>query len=442
MKVPQERSIFNRKQPLLSAFSIFLLTLILLNFIVLNNKEKIQALIQPTPFPTRTSNSYLQEGQAFFLAGNLDAAILAYEDALINDPENVEVLTELARLQVYSSKLSTPQDSHLKLVAAMENIDLAADLDENNSQVQAIRALVYDWAAFDATITAEQYEEYLAEAAKAAELALQLDNQNALAVAFRAEVMADQLRFTQALQQAELAVSLAPNMMDTRRVYAYVLESTGNYSKAIEEYKIAAEIMPNLTFLYISIGQNYRQLQLYDHALEYFARAATINETLGIEDPLPYLAIAKTYTRQGEFFAAARNADKALSFDPTNPDLYGQLGYIQFRARNFEGSIPMLECAVEGCEVVYDEFYGVIPLVDATEEQLETLPRLTIVGLPLSNASVVYYYHYGSVLAAFNLCDKAHSIFEEIKAIYSNDELIMGIVEEGEYICELFGSDG
>ena len=441
MRIPKERSIFKSRGPIFTSLSAALLALIMLNLIALNNKEKIQAFILPTPFPTRNANSYLLEGQAFFMAGNLQGAIDAYQDALDIDPENVEVLTELARLQVYSSKLLTPQDSHVRLEEAMESIELAASLEPDNSHVQAIRALVYDWNAFDPTISAEQFEEYLADASNAASLAIQLDNQNALAIAFRAEVMADQLRWTQALQQAELAVSLEPNLMDTRRVYAYVLETTGNYSRAIEEYKNAAEIMPNLTFLYISIGQNYRQLRLYDHALEFFDKAATINTNLGIQDPLPYIAIAKTYTRQGQFFAAARNADVALSFDPTNPDIYGQLGYIQFQARNFEGSIPMLECAVQGCEVLYDEVWGVIPLVDGSEEQLDSLPRLTVVGLPLSNSSVVYYYVYGSVLAAFNLCDEAVEILDLVSAEFYNDDIIMGIVQESYTVCEILGTE-
>jgi tetratricopeptide (TPR) repeat protein len=417
---------------------VVLLALIFLNLVALNNKEKIQAAILPTPLPSRTANSYFLEGQAYFLAGNLDSAIQAYSQALTVDPNNIDLLYELARVQVYSSKLLTPQDSHERLIEARETIDKAVALDERNSQVEAIRALVYDWSAFDGSISAEEREEFLAEASQSAELAMQLDNRNALAIAFRAEVMSDQQRFTQALQWAELAVSLEPRSMDTRRVYAYVLESSGNYSKAIEEYKLAAEIMPNLTFLYISIGQNYRQLQLYDHALEYFERAATINENLGIKDPLPYLAIAKTYTRKGQFFAAALNAEVALSYDPTNPDLYGQLGYIRHQARNYEGAIPMLECAVDGCEVLYDEATGVVPLMDATDEQLATMPRLTVVGLPLSNSSVVYYYVYGSVLSAFNQCDKATEIFDLLRANYSNDDLVMGIVQEGEYVCESF----
>ncbi len=58
-----------------------------------------------------------------------------------------------------------------------------------------------------------------------------------------------------------------------------------------------------------------------------------MNEQLEILDPSPYLAIAKTYAQQGEFFAAARNAQEAIKLDPTNADLYGQLGDIYKRGQ-------------------------------------------------------------------------------------------------------------
>jgi len=381
------------------------------------------------------------EAQALVGAGNLGGAISAYKEALEFNPENVVALIELARLQVYFSRLLTPNLGYGQLLEAHDNIQLAVEMDPESSDAQAIRALVLDWLATSTSTPFEDRENYLLEANQAATIALQLDNRNALAIAFRAEILADQLRFDQATQLAQQAVALEPNSMDTHRVYAYVLESTRYYSQAIEEYKAAAEIEPNMTFLYISIGQNYRQLKLYDQALEFFARAASINKSIGIQDPLPYLAIAKTYTRQGEFFAAARNAEVALSFDYTNPDLYGQLGYIRSQARNFEGSIPMLECAVEGCEVLYDEFFGVIPMLDATEEQMQTLERIQVQGLPLNNGSVIYYYVYSSMLAAFGLCDQADKFLDLLEAEYSADPTIMAIVEENRQVCLIFEQD-
>lgn len=440
MKVPgNDRSVFRKRGQLFSLTGLLIIiALIALNITIVTTADDLELMLMGTPTPTRNSNSYLLEAQALFGAGNLGGAIDAYKEALSFNPENIEALTELARLQTYYSRLLTPNIGYAQLLEAYDNIQLAAELDPENSNVHAIRALVLDWLATNTSTPFDEREEYLLEANQAATLALQLDNRNALAVAFRAEILADQLRFEQATQLAEQAVALEPNSMDTHRVYAYILESTRYYSQAIEEYKIAASLEPNMTFLYISIGQNYRQLQLYDQALEYFDRAASINESIGIEDPLPYLAIAKTYTRQGQFFAAARNAEVALALDYTNPDLYGQLGYIRSQARNFEGSIPMLECAVEGCEVLYDEFFGVIPLVDATEEQLQTLERVQVEGLPLNNASVVYYYVYSSMLAAFGICDKAEIFLDMLETEYGGDDTIMAIVNENRQVCRIF----
>ena len=135
---------------------------------------------------------------------------------------------------------------------------------------------------------------------------------------------------------------------------------SGEYNLAIQEYDKAIAITPKLTFLYLRAGANYRQLgfqepergnqkQLFESSLTYFAKAASINEELRIQDPTPYLSIAKTYSQEGEYFIAARNVQKALEFQPDNADFYGQLGVIYFKSRNYEGSIPALQCASSGC---------------------------------------------------------------------------------------------
>ncbi len=74
--------------------------------------------------------------------------------------------------------------------------------------------------------------------------------------------------------------------MDTHRVYGYVLETVGKYNSAIQQYQEAARINPNLTFLYLRIGQNYREGILNpDRALEYFDEAARINQALSHREP-------------------------------------------------------------------------------------------------------------------------------------------------------------
>ncbi|MDA1330526.1 MAG: tetratricopeptide repeat protein [Chloroflexi bacterium] len=378
---------------------------------------EVQPLFLPTPTATRSVTSYREEGQAFFEAGNLDLAIQAYQDALAVDPTDFVGWAELARIQAYSSSTLTQENKRVRLQEALDSIETALDLNAESSIVHAVRAFVLDWSAGAAGSAAER-QAFLAQASTAALLARQLDNRNVLALAYQAEVFVDQQQYTQAFQYAELALSLEPNSLDTRRVYAYVLEASGEYGAAIDQYKGAAEVAPNLTFLYISIGQNYRQLGLYDQALEYFDRAASINAVLGIEDPLPYVAIAKTYSRQGEFFAAAANALRALEINPIDPDLYGQLGIIYFRSRNYESSVPTLKCAVEGC---------------TAEENEEA--DVAVVGMALDDATLPYYYTYGSVTAALEICDVSLPILDQLSAAYSEDPLVMGIVQENYNIC-------
>ena len=86
-----------------------------------------------------------------------------------------------------------------------------------------------------------------------------------MALAVRAEIFLDQFRYIDALDYAERAVQADPSLMDVHRVYGFVMESLGDsYVEAIEAYQDAADINPNLTFLYLNIGDNYRQLKKYD----------------------------------------------------------------------------------------------------------------------------------------------------------------------------------
>jgi cytochrome c-type biogenesis protein CcmH/NrfG len=63
----------------------------------------------------------------------------------------------------------------------------------------------------------------LAQANQVAVHAIQLEPNNPLALAFQAEILADQLNWSQALDIGAEAVSLAPDSMDVHRAYAKVL---------------------------------------------------------------------------------------------------------------------------------------------------------------------------------------------------------------------------
>lgn len=493
----------------------------------MRNTGQIQPLFLPTPGPTRTAQSYSEEAEIHFAAGDLNKAIQAYATAAELEPGNSELWAKLARIQCYSSDLLTTLDQRRdRLADARASIEEAMRVNPNSAFANAIRTLVYDWSAsaetrasigvgdvvrvqatlneegmiiadtiemIDAFAASESQENvsgqaavlfsgevesispdawviggrtvrirddtvirdpnrreaFLTEAETSALRARQLDPENGLALAFYAEVLVDQQRFAQALDLAKLAVESAgeaegPYQMDIHRVYGTVLEYHGLYLRAIEEYRQAVEVSPNLTFLYLRIGVNYRTLRDMNSALEYFDKAARTNEQLGIQDPTPYLAIGRTYLQDGEFFIAAINIERALAIDPANADFYGRLGIVYFKARNYESAIPVLKCALGGCseqetaQLICDLAFAVC---DDEGQPVDVEPK-AVVGLPLGPNSVEYYYTYGSVLAAYgghpdypDACDRAEEIFRALMSKYGDDPIVTEIVAEGRLIC-------
>lgn len=431
-----ERPHFRPEKRSLNPYRVILLIGLILGgiWILLGiDRGNIQPLFLPTPTPTRTVNSYIMEGEAQFMAGSLEAAIAAYQKAVTVEPSNSHAWAELARIQTYSSSLlSTNEDRYDRLNEALESIEQATTIDPDNAEVQAMRSFVLDWYASNPLVPPGEMQSALNDAEAAAIRALQLDNENALALAFLAEILVDQQKWAQAEETIKQAVAIEPNSMDVQRVYGYVLESLGQYRLAIEKYRESVKIHPNLTFLYIFIGRNFRSLEVHNRALDEFEKAAQINEQLGVQDPVPYVEIAKTYSRDGEFFAAALNAEKAIRINPYNPNTYGQLGIIYTKARNFEGAQPAFKCAVRGCSA--EENQVAIELMGAGVE---------VIGLPLTSGTVAFYYaQYGSVLAALsrpnqNYCPEALQVLNEVRANYPNDPIFNQIIDENIAICDL-----
>jgi len=221
--------------------------------------------------------------------------------------------------------------------------------------------------------------------------------------------------------------------MDLHRIQAYVYESLGEYNLAIQEYKEAIKITPNLTFLYIRVGKIYRFLQLFDQALDIFEKAARINDQLGISDPTPYLAIANTYMQKGDFFPAILNVKKTLVLNPENPGVYAQLGMAYQKSRNYEGAIDAFKCALLGCD----------PKLSCDVRQCDDAnnPAITIKGMPLDTDTVVFYYTYGSILSGLHrpgqddYCKQSMDILGQVKAKFASETYIMQIVKAGEDVC-------
>ena len=463
MNIYQKRDIFRRRNES-NVYRMFFWAILILGGIWLIRSVQsgdIKPLFSPTPTPTRFALSYALEGDAKFAAGQLNdfvdangkvvnGAITSYDEAAKVDPNNAKLLANLARIQTYSSAMLVSEaETKARLAEALASAKKAIALAPDDSYVQCVYAFVLDWNANPALVGDDtQVQDLLAQADRAAKRALQLDNTNTLALAFYAEVLVDQQNWTAAQQNIELALAADSSLMDVHRVHAAVLESLGEYALAIDAYDRAIAIDPNLTFLYRRAGANYRVLafnslneevqnQLFEKSLEYFAKAAHINDQLGIKDPAPYLSIAKTYSQMGQFFIAIRNVQKTIEFQPSKAEFYGELGVLYHKNRNYETGILAFKCAIDGC--TEDES------CDGRGGCGNNDVKAKVVGLPLTSSTVYYYDIYASELAALSTtkndhCPKAKEVAAQIEASsFDSDPNIAADIVVVRTICSSLG---
>lgn len=382
-----------RRRP--NYFRLLLLGLILLGGYYFN---QIYLPAQPNPFiptptPTRSPESFVTEAETLFAEGKLLPAIEAYQSAIAASPQDSTLYVALARVQVFAGQYAE----------AEKNAKNAILLNPNNALAHGVHA----WAL-------NFQEGKNAEAQASIQEALRLDPNNALIHAYNVEILINSGfdGVQKAIDESRVALALDPNIVETHRARALLLEATTNYEEAIAEYQAAIQINPNIPDLYIGLGLNYRVLQVYDEAIAAFTRANALNPA----DPFPDLYISRTYATIGEFAKSLQYAETAVQDRPDDPSLRGNLGVMYYRNNYWSEAIQQLGYTIYG---------GV------TEDGVE------IEGIPLVNDVRVaeYYYTYGLALARTNQCGEALQIAQLIQTRVPADENAQFGASEINRIC-------
>jgi tetratricopeptide (TPR) repeat protein len=271
-------------------------------------RPRITAMFGPTPVPTLSAVELVETGEAHYLDGDLDQAIAFYQQAVVLDPNNIQVLADLSRMHTLNYELDQ----------AIAVADQAIALDPEDPRGYAAKARALDWQG--------EYEQAVAAALQA----IDLDPSYALAHAYLAEAYADLGRLTQAQEQAELAINLDPYSVDARRNYAYILEFRGYYAGAIQQYLQALQIHPNLLDLWYGLAQNYRGAGQYQESEETYEQIILRTP----QDPLPYVELGRTYFEIREDAAAQNYLSQAVALVCEDCPLYTYEELEEMRADN------------------------------------------------------------------------------------------------------------
>jgi len=351
------------------------------------------ALFVPSPTPTRSQESLLNEAQAYVADGKLSQAIDTYKQAILADPRNPSIFIELARIQIFAGLYKE----------AITNAENALLLNPNNSMAYAIKASALDYLG--------TYD----EAEVAVSKAIELDPNNAAAYAIYTEILLDQGQFEDlqaAIDLSQKAQALDPTALETRRARGYVLFNTGNYPESIQEYQAAIAINDKLWDLHYSLGAVYKMQGEYDKAVQEMLTGVALNPT----NPDILIEISRTYAAEGQYGKAIQYAEQAVSLDPSNPRLHGNLGVMLYQNDEYARAADELSLVVHGGT---------------------TADGTVVEGLPLAPGRVAndYYSLYALSLTQLDQCAEAVPIMQAILTSIAEDEVAYYNATQGMDYC-------
>lgn len=393
----------NRRKRRPNYFSLAILGLVLLFGYYF---DRVYLPTQPNPFeatptPTRSPESFVTEAQTLYAEGKLLPAIDAYKSAISASPQDSTLYVALARVQVFAGQYEE----------AEKNAKNAVLLNQGNALAHGVLAWAINFQGGRS-----------GEAQASIQEALRLDPNNALLHAYNVEILVGTgfEGYEKAAEESRVALALDPNLVETRRARALILEATANYEEAIAEYQAAIQINPNIPALYIGLGLNYRILQVYDEAITAFTRANALNPA----DPFPDLYISRTYATIGEYAKSLQYAETAVQDRPSDASLRGNLGVMYYRNFFWPEAIQQLGYTIYGGK---------------TEDGVE------IEGIPLVNDLRVaeFYYTYGLALARTNQCGEGLQIAQMLQSRVPADDNAQFAASEINRICteNLTGQD-
>jgi tetratricopeptide (TPR) repeat protein len=355
-------------------------------------------LFMPTPTPTTSPETYLQDAQQMEVEGKYAQAIQNYTDALSLNPDNPGIFINIARLQLYTSHFQE----------AVDNAGNALVANPGNAQAMALRG--YALGRMGDYITAENV---LQEA-------IDLDPNNPLAYAYMAEILAlrsqttagDSEMLNRAIEFSRKAIDFGPNLLESHRARGIVLEYTTNYEDAVREFESAIAINRFIADLHLYLGRNYRAIGEDSKAVTEYNTAISLNPS----DPEAYNSLSRTYARLGEYPNSVLFGQEAIKRAPTNPYFYGNLGTVYYRMGDYPRTIETLTIAVRG----------------GTAATGETVEGLALDYWPVSE----YYTMLGLALAHQGNCGEALPIAQLVAEGVSIEEFSVANAEEIVNICQ------
>jgi tetratricopeptide (TPR) repeat protein len=366
-----------------------------LGMFVVSNAEHVRDVIIPTatPEPTRSAAEYATSAALYERDGEYENAVEAYEQAIDLDSSNINFYMRLIDLLI---TIGRPEDALRRAEQAMV---IASEQPEVWVALSAAHLANADRLreTGDPAGADLEYQQTINASVQATDLNPNLAD--GYAYMAQALVALGPERFDEALDNASLAVDLAPDSAVSRRSMALVYEMRGLYDNAIQEYLTALDYDPTLTDLRTDLAYLYFFTDRRQQAI------LTLQEVLEMDpsNAAAYDGLAYFYFILGQYPRAEENAFQAVQLDPDMTRARAHLGAAYFQQSKYDTAIEELNIAI----AAYDD---------------------------VSTSNATYFNMLGRAHYYQNSCNEATPYFQRVLAA-APDEFAVAQAEEGLELC-------
>ena len=290
---------------------------------VVGQMENSMATAQaPTPLPTQDPGQRIIFADSEWSRGAIEAAVTEYQGLIDAIPNDVE-----AHYRITLGLLMEGQTEQ-----ALDAAERTVTANPFSSDAWAIRAMALDWAGRPG------------EAIASALHALELDAENARAMAFLAEAYLDAGQGERALDTVNEALELDPASFEAYRVRGLILQSVEfDFDAARADYQQAYDLAPNLPYLAIDLAIIDSALLDTEAAIETLSEVIELNP--GNTRAL-YLIASYYYRDQGSPNQALDYLTRCVEANPDSVSCHYMLGRVQIALDQVDLATESLEAAI------------------------------------------------------------------------------------------------
>ena len=310
---------------------LILLTIILAGLIVLmavSQRDSIQLraleVFGFAPTTTPFASDLATRGSALFQNGDVVGALILFEEAIKQRPNDVNYLYEYGQLLIEGER-----DAEVLPIA--ERMIALAPQDPRGYALKG-RALM--WTDPSGAI-------------QAAIQGIDIDPAFAPLYSVQGVAYTNLGRWQEALRNAERAYELDPQDIFILSSYQWPLTYVGRYQQAIDYLEDAITINPYLISPYFYLAALYKlqAVNRPDMAIGTYERILELQPN----NAKAYLRLCQAYAGLdlARFDVAQPYCDAAIRIDPTYAEAYMQRGQMQYARRNYEGAIESFEKCID-----------------------------------------------------------------------------------------------